>query len=329
MPHRRLTIILGAPRSGTTWLGKVFDSHSRVFYRHEPDLVGGRERLPEICSDALTRQDILIVHRFVKRLMDERNLKASCSLPVFRKHHDSGFSHFLRTAAILMLKTAGQIIPRHQHKNLALPYFLDQPRDHKSHIVMKSVTSLGRANLLLHALPKARLIFIIRNALGQVASQLQGIRLGKMPHHNTNPAILTLPAAVRFGLTPDHFRTLPLAEQLAWEWALMNEKAHTDIAASPRVRIIRHTDLVTHPIARTQELMQFAGLAWEEGVATFIQQSTQFKGRENYFQVMRDSRAITGKWRHALTPDERRQIQSVMRITAACRQWPEVLKSPL
>ena len=329
MPHPRLTIILGAPRSGTTWLGKVFDSHSRVFYRHEPDLLGGHEPLPDICSAPLTRRDMLIVRHFMERMMDERNLKASCSLPVFRKQHDSGFSHSLRTAAVLMLKAAGQIVPRRHHKRLALPCCLDQPRDRGSHVVMKSVTSLGRANLLFHALPEARFIFIIRNALGQVASRLQGMRLGKMPDHITNPAMLALPAAVCLGLTPDHFRTLPLAEQLAWEWALMNEKTHTDIAASPRTRIIRHTDLVTHPIARIQELMTFAGLAWEEGVETFIQKSTQFKGRESYFQVMRDSRAITGKWRHALTPDERRQIQSVMRITAAHDPWPEVLKSPL
>jgi hypothetical protein len=32
-------MILGAPRSGTTWLGKIFDSHPRVLYRHEPDSV--------------------------------------------------------------------------------------------------------------------------------------------------------------------------------------------------------------------------------------------------------------------------------------------------
>ena len=30
-------LLFGMPRSGTTWLGKIFDSHPQVLYRHEPD----------------------------------------------------------------------------------------------------------------------------------------------------------------------------------------------------------------------------------------------------------------------------------------------------
>ena len=32
-------LIVGAPRSGTTWLAKILDSHPDVLYRHEPDEV--------------------------------------------------------------------------------------------------------------------------------------------------------------------------------------------------------------------------------------------------------------------------------------------------
>jgi hypothetical protein len=30
-------LVLGFPRSGTTWLAKIFDSHPSILYRHEPD----------------------------------------------------------------------------------------------------------------------------------------------------------------------------------------------------------------------------------------------------------------------------------------------------
>ena len=30
--------VFGMPRSGTSWLGKIFDSHPDVVFRHEPDI---------------------------------------------------------------------------------------------------------------------------------------------------------------------------------------------------------------------------------------------------------------------------------------------------
>lgn len=35
----RKLVVLGSPRSGTTWLGKIFDSHPDVLYLHEPDTI--------------------------------------------------------------------------------------------------------------------------------------------------------------------------------------------------------------------------------------------------------------------------------------------------
>ena len=34
---RDLILLFGMPRSSTTWIGKVFDSHPEEVYRHEPD----------------------------------------------------------------------------------------------------------------------------------------------------------------------------------------------------------------------------------------------------------------------------------------------------
>jgi len=33
----RIILVFGMPRSGTTWLGKIFDSHMDLIYLHEPD----------------------------------------------------------------------------------------------------------------------------------------------------------------------------------------------------------------------------------------------------------------------------------------------------
>jgi hypothetical protein len=37
---RPLILLFGLPRSGTSWVGKIFDSHPSTIYRHEPDSRG-------------------------------------------------------------------------------------------------------------------------------------------------------------------------------------------------------------------------------------------------------------------------------------------------
>ena len=45
----KLVFPLGAPRSGTTWLAKLFDCHPDVLDRNEPDSVLQDPNLPLIC----------------------------------------------------------------------------------------------------------------------------------------------------------------------------------------------------------------------------------------------------------------------------------------
>src|SRR5690349_19178518 len=49
-----ITFILGAPRSGTTWLGKIFDSHPSVLYRHEPDIAAAAKLPLLVANDDIT-----------------------------------------------------------------------------------------------------------------------------------------------------------------------------------------------------------------------------------------------------------------------------------
>ena len=95
----RLTLILGAPRSGTTWLAKIFDSHPDVLYRHEPDLVVPDNRIPSICADENAPALIEAARGFVADLMHTHTLKTAGSLPVFPKRHDRPWTRVGRTAA--------------------------------------------------------------------------------------------------------------------------------------------------------------------------------------------------------------------------------------
>lgn len=39
-------LLFGMPRSGTTWVGKILDSHPGTVYRHEPDAGGTLNHVP-------------------------------------------------------------------------------------------------------------------------------------------------------------------------------------------------------------------------------------------------------------------------------------------
>ena len=65
-------LILGSPRSGTTWLAKIFDSHPDILYRHEPDEL----TLPEPGLDPAEQ---------VRRWLRQRGLRAAAKRKYVRR----------------------------------------------------------------------------------------------------------------------------------------------------------------------------------------------------------------------------------------------------
>ena len=67
-------LLFGLPRSGTTWLGKIFDSHPDTLYWHEPDSVW---RLPgSLLPDVDGGEpDELALRAWLQRLQSSAPLK--------------------------------------------------------------------------------------------------------------------------------------------------------------------------------------------------------------------------------------------------------------
>src|SRR3984885_3831463 len=83
----RVILILGAPRSGTSWLAKIFDSHPDVLYRHEPDTVLRDYNLPWMCLPAQVPAYRDAARDYLRRLFDTATLKTAGSLPIFPKRY--------------------------------------------------------------------------------------------------------------------------------------------------------------------------------------------------------------------------------------------------
>ena len=80
MREQKLILLFGMPRSGTTWIGKIFDSHQDTFYLHEPDSVSPVANLPLVVD---TKQAELI-NPVVTNWLTVNDEKVTASRPFFR-----------------------------------------------------------------------------------------------------------------------------------------------------------------------------------------------------------------------------------------------------
>ena len=131
----KLLLVVGGPRSGTTWLAHIFDSHPDVLYRHDADTVLRNPPLQRPFSDAEIPAHLADARAHMTRLVALRRLKAAGSLPVFPKSYTPRGAWRTRQALIVAMKGMETIA----HKlgrpvRLHLPDMVrDRDRDRRGH----------------------------------------------------------------------------------------------------------------------------------------------------------------------------------------------------
>jgi len=297
-------LIAGMPRSGTTWLGKLFDSHPDVVYRHEPDSVIPERSFPYFCPRNACEPHLAATREWFKRLAEVRTIKTVGVMPIFRKAYHRSADHYARLISIAALKT-GELSPvaARWARSASVPDLIDPDDAAHCNLVIKSISMLGRVGLIARALPDARIIIVIRDPYGHVASQLRGVRLGKFRPEGADSAITVTPQAQRRDLTAERLEHMPLLEQLALQWTIFNEAAVEDTAGCSNVFVLRYHDLVRDPEAILPQLFAFAGLSWSAQTEKFLKAS---RGRESrrYFSIYRGPDFSPDRWRLELSRSE-------------------------
>ncbi len=324
-PWSRLTMIVGGPRSGSTWLAKIFDSHPATLYRHEPDTVRRHAGLPLFVAPDQARGHAAEARRWVEQLLDTRSLKVAGSLPFFRKD-------YLPWPAVLARRGGGyglrllERVPgpaRQVARQVPLPDFVDWRRRDDVRLVLKSVSARGRVGMLARALPGSSVIFILRHPCGSIGSELRGDAEGLFERRWDASDVLRNPLAADYGLDAARLRAMPALEQRSWNWVLANELALRSLALLPRARMVRYQDLCARPEETARALFAFSGLDWNPQSAAFIRRSTTHRGPSRYYGVYRDTPAMAERWRSTMPREMQERIMAVVARSSLASLFPE------
>lgn len=304
-------LILGEPRSGTSWLAKMFDSHPDVIYRHEPDISYRPTSLPAYAPHSEEDAYIDRARAYLNTLAGMRTMKAAGPLPVFPKRYRSGLGRALRTGLILGARGLEKATRGRRGPSQILVPDQVSPRSRQDvRIAMKSVSLLPYVRLLAKAWPQSRIVIIVRHPCGQVASVLRGVELGKL-----TPVPFTGLAksdeAARLGLRMDEYETLSIVEKLAWGWTFSNERMLREIDGLSNVKVVVYEDLAADPVNVAQSLFAFARLSWDPQVERFIRDSTQHQGT-GFYSLKRNPLYAANRWRETLSADDQRRILAIV-----------------
>ncbi|MFZ5485074.1 MAG: sulfotransferase [Pseudomonadota bacterium] len=303
-------LLFGMPRSGTTWIGKIFDSSPDTLYRHEPDSWGSLNALPLLPDSAEAEQYRQAVESFLARLPMSRRTKVAASLPIFQKAGESRLMWRLRSAGQFGIKALSNYVGE-----ISIPAWVDGPR-RKLRPVWKSIESTGRLGVLLAIAPQARAIHIVRHPCGFVASVLRGELKNKFESGKDSEdfglfeLLCRTPQAARQGIVVERLRAMTPAERLAWRWRLVNEKAMEDCRTLAAYRTVAYDQVCERPVEESEALFAFAGLEMQAQTRQFLSMSTRHENAA-YYSVFKDPLKSANKWRSELA---REDIDGVMRV---------------
>lgn len=318
-------LVFGMPRSGTTWIGKLFDSHPDTLYRHEPDSMRklSMPLFPEVDDAPRYREEL---EQFIASLPRMRSPEVVGKQPLFPKSYQSSAGLGAYRTGVMAAKAASRI--RRHFPCLFRPTGSD---GRVASVVWKSVESSGRLGVCIKALPPVRAIHLIRHPCGVVASRLRGATthgFGQSKPKTDSQWVLKLLLATKAGqargLDLDDIQNLMPEEQAAWRWILIQEKILADVAGSDRVLTIRYEDVCAEPIETTRRMFEFAGLNWQSQTEQFVRASTR-ESDTDYYSVFKNPQASAERWRSELDPQLIERIRQILRGSAVHRFYNDDL----
>jgi hypothetical protein len=328
----KFLLLFGSARSGTSWIGKVFDSHPLTLYKHEPDRVFRDVPMAPRLEDA--EKFAPLIRRFFSQLPTFTQTHVAGSLPIFAKQYRS------RVASQVHRGTVLSAVATNSSRRFKLPILqcarIDNP---ELRVVWKSIDSLGRLGLILRVIEECRAILITRHPCACISSTLRGEAQKKFSASvvaSEDYGIMKIfleAAGKKRGLSLDHLRAAHPVERMAWIWVLTNEKASEETKNLAQCLPLHYEDICADPVGKTQELFSFAGLPWAEQTSKFIKASTlgvrpsRFdrltQGSSRFYGIFRDPVGSANKWKSEMKAEDIERVYQVLRQSDLIHLYPE------
>lgn len=312
----RLILLFGMPRSGTTWLGKIFDSHRNTLYRHEPDSWKRIRQIPLFPELTDHQQYQFIVDKFIDDLPDIRSTKVSAKLPLFPKDYYSSTGYGLHKLSVLGAKFIENF-----YKGISIPIFFNPSTYPQLAIVWKSIESLGRIGTFARLLPEARFVILIRHPAGFIASILRGESQGNFSSKQSSSDdwvlfehLLSTKQAKSRGLNLPDLKKMDPIERLTWKWVIYNEKAMEETSGLDSCKVLRYEDLCMNPMDTANMLFKHAHLPWCSQTAEFLMRSTS-SNQNSYYSVYKNPAVAAAKWKNELSNSQIKLISEITKNT--------------
>ena len=295
--------IVGLPRSGTTWVGKICDSCPDTLYLHEPDYAKRLPCVPYVASV----QEHGVWEPFLQQWMAEvENMGSRRTVgkkPFFSKSYVSrGADRFanLIWKNRLFLSAAAEYFT-----GAELSFELPRHLSTASSLIWKSVESLGRLGILASTFPDQKFLHVIRHPCGFVNSVMRGDRIKAFNKPISTSADLGL---MKWALSTQVAREYDIdlgriaesqpEERLAWFWLMMNRQAIQDGQRLNNVRTLSYDQLCDAPLAGAAEIFDFFSVSMTKQTKEFL--SPVRKSSNNYFSVNKSPHVASQQWKESL-----------------------------
>lgn len=313
--ENKLIFLFGMPRSGTTWIGKILDSHPDTLYMHEPDSWQRLDGIPLFPGRNYTGEGVEELMKMVSGFPKLTKAQVTSKLPIFKKNYQSSLRFYAYKASLY----CSSIFYKYGVSKKISP-FVRVPANWKSPlpVVWKSIESLGRLSLFGQEVDNSTCIQIIRNPAGYISSVISGesnsLFVDSTPSsedYNLFQMLLDTEQGIRSGFSLSDLRALDPIERLAIRWQLYNEIAYENSKGHDRSQVLIYEDMCRRPIETARKLIDFCGLDWNDQTSQFLSDSIS-KNNGTYYSVYKNPLEAADKWQKILARDDIYKIYKIL-----------------